>query len=269
MSRTYNVHSGKYLTPGEITIRSALAALLGLLLAVIGNAQVVGGKRLELLLISPENGNAQYPQYYSSSGPLPNRPLSHFEKGVQLGTEEAARTGRLLGWHVTLRIIFAHDSVVNQSPERDPAMISFMTADLGGKEAALLIKGRGLLLSAFGSNKAMLCRARTLTITNASSHDAALWDSTDERFGAAQLNARYRSRFHEGMDSNAWAGWFAVKILSEAAFRTGSSRTDSMLQYLFRRDTKFDGHKGVPLQLNQNHILIPDSSSRKEAARCM
>ena len=39
-----------------------------------------------------------------------------------------------------------------------------------------------------------------------------LWDASLERFGATQLNDRYRRRFGVGMDGPAWAGWFAAKL---------------------------------------------------------
>jgi hypothetical protein len=75
----------------------------------------------------------------------------------------------------------------------------------------------------------------------------ALWGPTLERFGASQLNARYRDRYHIGMDGNAWAGWAAVKIAAEAALRTRSTSPARILAYLESPTTQFDGHKGWPL----------------------
>ena len=46
-----------------------------------------------------------------------------------------------------------------------------------------------------------------------------LWSSMLERFGASQINDRYRDKYGTGMDGGAWAGWAAVKFGAEAALR--------------------------------------------------
>jgi ABC-type branched-subunit amino acid transport system substrate-binding protein len=74
-----------------------------------------------------------------------------------------------------------------------------------------------------------------------------LWGPDLQRFGASQLNDRYRDRYHSGMDGFAWAGWAAVKIATEAVLRTQSSSPAKLLAYLESPSTQFDGHKGWPL----------------------
>jgi len=75
----------------------------------------------------------------------------------------------------------------------------------------------------------------------------ALWGPTLQRYGASQLNDRYRDRYHSGMDGFAWAGWAAVKIATEAALRTRSTSPAKLLAYLASPTTQFDGHKGWSL----------------------
>jgi ABC-type branched-subunit amino acid transport system substrate-binding protein len=74
-----------------------------------------------------------------------------------------------------------------------------------------------------------------------------LWGAALQRFGASQLNDRYRDKYHLAMDGFAWAGWVGVKIVSEAALRTRSTSPATLLAYLESPPAQFDGHKGWPL----------------------
>ena len=74
-----------------------------------------------------------------------------------------------------------------------------------------------------------------------------LWGPSLQRFGASQLNDRYRDRYHLGMDGFAWAGWAAVKIATEAALRARSTSPAKLVAYLESPATQFDGHKGWSL----------------------
>jgi ABC-type branched-subunit amino acid transport system substrate-binding protein len=72
-----------------------------------------------------------------------------------------------------------------------------------------------------------------------------LWHPGLFRYGAEQLNERYRRRFDAGMTAEAWAGWMAVKAVTEATLRAkGESVPKAGLA-----DSRagFDGHKGGPL----------------------
>jgi ABC-type branched-subunit amino acid transport system substrate-binding protein len=90
--------------------------------------------------------------------------------------------------------------------------------------------------------------ARTGTPPAAAYPDSPLlWSPYLQRFGAAQINDRYRTKYLVPMDGSAWAGWAAVKIAAEAALRVGSTQPSKLLGYLESPDTKFDGHKGWPL----------------------
>jgi hypothetical protein len=78
-----------------------------------------------------------------------------------------------------------------------------------------------------------------------------VWHHGLERFGAAQLNERFRRRFQSEMDSDAWTGWIAMKILGEAALRARTTDGLRLARYLARPKTRFDGHKGEPLRFDQ------------------
>jgi hypothetical protein len=72
----------------------------------------------------------------------------------------------------------------------------------------------------------------------------ALWHASLERFGAAQLNDRFRAA-RIPIDDQAWLGWFAVKMLWEAGVR--GKALDSM---------SFDGHKGRALTFGRTPVLM-------------
>jgi hypothetical protein len=72
------------------------------------------------------------------------------------------------------------------------------------------------------------------------------WNSSLERFGAAQLNERYRKRFGLEMDEYAWAGWMSIKILLDAVLKEGTADRCALEKFLIT-GARFDGHKGVPL----------------------
>jgi hypothetical protein len=74
-----------------------------------------------------------------------------------------------------------------------------------------------------------------------------LWHQSLERFGGEQLNERYRRRFGEPMDSDAWAGWIAIKIAAESALRARATTPAALANALTDSKTQFDGHKGQPL----------------------
>lgn len=86
-----------------------------------------------------------------------------------------------------------------------------------------------------------------------------LWSSVLQRFGASQINDRYRDKYAAGMDGGAWAGWAAVKFGAEAALRARSASPSRLLAYLESPATQFDGHKGWPLtfRLSDHQLRQP------------
>ena len=83
------------------------------------------------------------------------------------------------------------------------------------------------------------------------------WDSKSEKFGAAELNARYRAAYSRPMTSAAWAGWFAVNVLWVAAVRSQSAEPRAIQEYLQSSRATFDGHLGRPLRFDpETHRLV-------------
>jgi PQQ-dependent catabolism-associated beta-propeller protein len=76
---------------------------------------------------------------------------------------------------------------------------------------------------------------------------AVLWDAGLTRYGAAQLNERFRRRFGSPLGPSEWAGWMAVKVLWESLLRTGTTDARALGAFLRADSTRLDGHKGGPL----------------------
>lgn len=93
----------------------------------------------------------------------------------------------------------------------------------------------------------------------ANNDSIVLWSSMLERFGASQINERYRVKYATAMDGGAWAGWAAVKFGAEAALRARSASPSRLLTYLESPTTQFDGHKGWPLtfRLSDHQLRQP------------
>ena len=193
--------------------------------------------------------------------------------GIDLGIDEATRAASLLGAGVEVvsRVGSIENAVALVRRDRLSAMICAAGADEIaelGRECANLNTPLLNLTASDDSLRNQRCsrftfhvcasdamQHRALTGMAASSNrtDATieLWSSRLERFGAAQLNDRFQSRFHRPMDSQAWAGWFAMKVAWEASLRVRSADGPAISDYLERETTQFDGQKGVPLSFRR------------------
>ena len=74
--------------------------------------------------------------------------------------------------------------------------------------------------------------------------DVALWHASLQRFGAGELNQRFRERFGAPMDAQAWAGWMGVKVVVEAWLRRNAVAAGL-------ETGPFDGHKGAALAFDR------------------
>lgn len=72
------------------------------------------------------------------------------------------------------------------------------------------------------------------------------WHPSLRRYGATQLNDRFKTKTGHGMDENAWYGWFAVKLIAEASLRGNTLA-----------DCRTNGHKGVALSFVNRRIKQP------------
>lgn len=117
--------------------------------------------------------------------------------------------------------------------------------------AVLIDRGTGgrRVVDLFGTTEAH-SPTRTAGFVRADS-----WAPGLERFGAGQLNDRFRARFgaEAAMRGAAWAGWFAMKAVVEAALRARVEDAASIRRALLAG--RFDGHKGEPLVFSREGIL--------------
>jgi len=96
------------------------------------------------------------------------------------------------------------------------------------------------------------------------------WHQDFKKFAASQLNNRFTKAHGVKMTDDAWAGWAAVKLLSDTVARTQSVDGAVMLNYL-RNDIAFDGQKGAGAtfrdtgQLRQLVLLIENNKIVAEA----
>jgi ABC-type branched-subunit amino acid transport system substrate-binding protein len=209
-------------------------------------------------------------------------------RGVELGAEESARTSALFGLTVDVRYTDARaaDSAARRllaqsvsalvvgldEPRcRDVAQLARAARTVAISLACAPPDARGRAcddwLFYVPPSPATVERARAaLRATPPVSARVALWHHTLQRFGAEQLNARFRRRFGADMDPAAWAGWVSLKILTEAALRSRAATPASLARYLTRPAARFDGHKGDPLsfdartgELRQPLYLVDDA----------
>lgn len=221
-------------------------------------------------------------------------------EGIRLGATEAAQTARLFGAHVEtfeasgdgphrgavraaqflssarkVQVLVAVapgdiDRVATFAEDHDLIFLDVTARDMSARKACRRHSFHVEASELMYSNAARQFAAdRKAPSTPRATSSVALWDSHLERFGASQLNDRYAAAAKRGMDGHAWAGWAAIKIVSEAALRAGSADPTRIIAYLEAPTTQFDGHKGWPLsfrltdhQLRQPlYIVVPTSAA--------
>lgn len=183
-------------------------------------------------------------------------------RGVTLGVEEASRTGALVGGAIELRTTGARGAAALIREWRPSALIGGFDLE-SVRAGAALAEQAGIPFLNIGATDDVLrgagcspvvwhvaasegMKASALATDGAASR-TVLWHPVLERYGAAQLNDRYRARFAAEMDELAWAGWMAVKVLWEASLRARSTEPAALVDHLRKGSTQFDGHKGWPL----------------------
>lgn len=193
-------------------------------------------------------------------------------QGALLAAEEAARTAELLGARLELRV---------GQPGEAVALIDQGTLALvGGLDAptraalAKLADARGVPLlttrAPGDSSEDEPLREHVFHVASSPSDrrealerwkgqesvEIVDWHPSLTRFGAEQLNQRYKERFGTAMEPLAWASWMAVKAAAETALRGADTPAD-----LSRRlaTLGFDGHKGLRLRFrpSDHHLQQP------------
>ncbi len=188
-------------------------------------------------------------------------------RGLTFGIEEAVRTARL--FDTRLRVVRS-DSAAVVAPTDAVSATAWVIAGDAEPCAALrrTLDAAGVLIVDAGCQSRGAPLAREVRIRpdpgdpsrNLATHDTAsrmvLWHESLERFGAGQLNDRFRRRFGVGMDSDAWSAWLATKIATEALLLSRARKLPPAGVLLDPRSA-FDGHKGAPLRFDpETHRLV-------------
>jgi len=187
-------------------------------------------------------------------------------RGVQLGVAEAQATATLFGGSVLLSeesvTGTAESAAARLLSERKVQVLISSTAQDADALSRFADKHALLFFNAASRSSTLraACRRHTFHVeasdsmyssamrrTAPGADSAVLWAPSLEKYGASQINGRFRTRYHLPMDGSAWAGWAAVKIAAEAALRARSTAAPALISYLEASSTSFDGHKGWPL----------------------
>jgi ABC-type branched-subunit amino acid transport system substrate-binding protein len=195
-------------------------------------------------------------------------------RGALLAAEEAARAAELLGLRLELRVGGSGDA----SKLIDQGALALIGGLDASERAALsqLAEARGVPLlttraprdssddeplrthvfhvaPGASERRAVLDRWRSRETAKADEAEVAAWHPSLKRFGAEQLNQRYRERFGADMEPLAWTSWMAVKAAAEAALR-GAGLPEQTPADLSRRlaTLGFDGHKGMRLRFRSS-----------------
>lgn len=208
--------------------------------------------------------------------------------GARLGAEEAARAGELVGRRFEL---LAARPATPEAAEREGRRMvrEGAFALVGGfddptcRALAGVAEREGVLFLNVG------CRADALRGPGRAFHvqasdamyeaalarhgvGAVLWHPSLSRYGAAQLNERFRRRHGRAPGESGWAGWMAVKLLWEAALRARTTEAAALAAFLESDSAAFDGHKGEPLAFDRaghqlRQPLYPADRAARAAAR--
>ena len=165
-------------------------------------------------------------------------------RGARLGLEEAQRAGELL--HITILSAPTSEFVLIGlvAPKVEPQAVYLAVGPLGDSEP--------VRPHVYAVGSSLEFRRQALE-RHKDRNDLKVvdWHHDLEKFGADQLNERFRRRFDQPMDEAAWRGWVAVKLAAELALRFPKSQAAEKIGEL-----SLDGHKGMPLRFDaKNHHL--------------
>jgi hypothetical protein len=173
-------------------------------------------------------------------------------QGLQFGVAEAAVTAGLLqrelqlgtsapGISGAIGVIAADTPASDAVPSNVPVVL---LREVAGAAA-------GPCLFRIGTTRderdAALARWRAGGPTAAAAHEPRIaeWHPALARYGAKDLNDRFRKQTGEAMTAEAWTAWFAVKALVDSALRaTDADRCRALAR------ARLDGHKGRPLRFD-------------------
>lgn len=204
--------------------------------------------------------------------------------GVQQGLEEANLQGKFLGQHYSIEAVSVEeitalpnakltavllandaDSILSLAQEKRFANVPMLNLSSAADE----LRGACLnnLLNIPISQK---MKQDAIAQWQAKNPDMLVeaqgWHEDFVKFAASQLNTRFTRNHQANMDDDAWAGWAAVKMLSDTVARTQSTDSAAILTFL-KNDLSFDGQKGDTAtfretgQLRQIVLLIDEDNN--------
>lgn len=159
--------------------------------------------------------------------------------GARFGATEANYTARLLGFPSLL--VLLDSAGVSTEP---------VAATLNGT-GVIEFAGPPVLTLSAGAEP----RASALPPNGSDDRRIVVWHASLDRYGAAQLNDRYRAWAGREMSADAWLGWFAVKILFEGGTRVGTDPA-ALRGWIADPARRFDGHKGAALRFDSTGRLV-------------
>lgn len=111
--------------------------------------------------------------------------------------------------------------------------------EMMGLDAAL-----GIVPTQYAQTREVLLRYRQSAPRSGAAPRPALWDTTLEAHGAADLNERFTSRNGEPMESAAWSTYAAIMSVYAAARAGAAADAASLVAFLTDPDTELDLGKG-------------------------
>lgn len=182
-------------------------------------------------------------------------------RGAQQGLEEAQVQGEFLGQHYQLSALSAEAvAVIADLPATELRALALAhpllpVLNVGAADDALR---EACLPNLFHVLPSERMRADAVSQWRSVHPGAAVsahaWNPDFEKYAGAQLNKRYRERTQQPMDDTAWAGWAAVKLLSDTIAREQVTTPAVLLEALHSR-LAFDGQKGVDLSFRSDGQL--------------
>lgn len=184
--------------------------------------------------------------------------------GVTQGLEEANLQGRFLGQRYVLdieRAASARPAAILAAIEegalialagRHPGIPVF---NLSSESDALRAKCLANLLHVIPSREMKRdALAQWRKLHPDSKAQAQAWHPEFKKYSAEQLSKRFFKARGQAMDDGAWAGWAAVKLLSDSVARLGAAEPAKLLGYI-RTQLAFDGQKGIDMNFRPNGQL--------------
>lgn len=80
---------------------------------------------------------------------------------------------------------------------------------------------------------------------------ATAWDRSHEQWGAVQLQNRFKDSAHRWMREIDYVAWLAIRVVGEAATRTGSAEAEALIPYVRGPDFSIAGFKGEKLSFRR------------------